>query len=553
MIKKIICGIIVFVIIMSALVGCSEEQTGEETADTETSTRTAMTLSLWMPTDDSTTEEAKKLVEDAINVLTQAKYNTAIELHLIPRSEYQETIDAKLEEVDKANVEKQAAEEARRRELKNQKNNSTQSTEETEDTAVETVINEYGISVTSYPEVSPTQLDIFFVSGFDKYSEYAYSNMSQSVDSELSGTSKILRSYIYPTFINAIYDFGTFAIPNNHPAGKYQYFLVNKSLMEEYDYNLKEVTSLLRSKNFIIDVGNHHLDDVVPLLGPVDSSGMVYWGTSAGSEEWSLISAQITDQSTYKELTPPSATLDNAVYINTLKFMKELESYGYVGDGTLKEGQRFAVGVITADEETIKEYEDDYYISVYAKPVISEDDIYNSMFAVCQYSKSLSRSMEIITYLNTETELRTILQYGVEGVHWKYDEETGNTTIKILNDDYKMDINETGNVFMTYPGEDLPLEYWDTYKEHNVNAVSSPFMKMPSYIDDENEEAIEELLKLNKEVKARIDAASFSELNSVISEIKQELADNEAYNMLISEEDEHSIVYKYVEWQESTY
>lgn len=553
MIKKIICGIIVFVIIMSALVGCSEEQTGEETADTETSTRTAMTLSLWMPTDDSTTEEAKKLVEDAINVLTQAKYNTAIELHLIPRSEYQETIDAKLEEVDKANVEKQAAEEARRRELKNQKNNSTQSTEETEDTAVETVINEYGISVTSYPEVSPTQLDIFFVSGFDKYSEYAYSNMSQSVDSELSGTSKILRSYIYPTFINAIYDFGTFAIPNNHPAGKYQYFLVNKSLMEEYDYNLKEVTSLLRSKNFIIDVGNHHLDDVVPLLGPVDSSGMVYWGTSAGSEEWSLISAQITDQSTYKELTPPSATLDNAVYINTLKFMKELESYGYVGDGTLKEGQRFAVGVITADEETIKEYEDDYYISVYAKPVISEDDIYNSMFAVCQYSKSLSRSMEIITYLNTETELRTILQYGVEGVHWKYDEETGNTTIKILNDDYKMDINETGNVFMTYPGEDLPLEYWETYKEHNVNAVSSPFMKMPSYIDDENEEAIEELLKLNKEVKARIDAASFSELNSVISEIKQELADNEAYNMLISEEDEHSIVYKYVEWQESTY
>lgn len=553
MIKKIISGIIVFVIIMSALVGCSEEQTGEETADTETSTRTAMTLSLWMPTDDSTTEEAKKLVEDAINVLTQAKYNTAIELHLIPRSEYQETIDAKLEEVDKANVEKQAAEEARRRELKNQKNNNTQSTEETEDTAVETVINEYGISVTSYPEVSPTQLDIFFVSGFDKYSEYAYSNMSQSVDSELSGTSKILRSYIYPTFINAIYDFGTFAIPNNHPAGKYQYFLVNKSLMEEYDYNLKEVTSLLRSKNFIIDVGNHHLDDVVPLLGPVDSSGMVYWGTSAGSEEWSLISAQITDQSTYKELTPPSATLDNAVYINTLKFMKELESYGYVGDGTLKEGQRFAVGVITADEETIKEYEDDYYISVYAKPVISEDDIYNSMFAVCQYSKSLSRSMEIITYLNTETELRTILQYGVEGVHWKYDEETGNTTIKILNDDYKMDINETGNVFMTYPGEDLPLEYWETYKEHNVNAVSSPFMKMPSYIDDENEEAIEELLKLNKEVKARIDAASFSELNSVISEIKQELADNEAYNMLISEEDEHSIVYKYVEWQESTY
>ncbi|MBQ7599490.1 MAG: hypothetical protein IJU57_02335 [Clostridia bacterium] len=555
MLKKSICLILVLIMTAGIFAGCSENSNSNSTteADVEATSRNPMTLSLWLPTDPSTTEEAIALVSEAINKITQAKYNTAIELHLIPRDEYQETIDAKLDAVKTANDEKAAAEEARRRELRAQKQNGTAATE-TEETepAVETTVNEYGIHVTTYPTVPDTQLDIFLVQGFDNYTNYAYSDLIQPIDTELSGSSKIINSYVYPTFIKAIYDFGTFGVPNNHPAGKYQYLLINKELVDEYDYNLRELTSLLRSKNFIIDIGNQHLDDVIPLLGPVDASGMVFLSDHPGAD-WSLICAQVSDMTKYSDQVIPTSLLDNNSYLNTLKMVKELQSYGYVGDGTLKEGQRFAIGVIEGDEVSIREYEDEYYISVYTKPMFREDDIYGSMLSVCEYSKNVSRAMEIITCINTNPELRTVLQYGVEGVHWEYEDPDTKESIKILSGDYGMDINETGNVFMTYPGEGETMEYWEQYKAHNRETISDPFMKMPSYVNDNNREDIEELLRLNEEYKARFDAITFENFNDEIKKIKAELAENEAFMRLVDPENEDSIIYQYVDWQETTY
>ena len=520
---------------------------------TQESARTPMTLSLWLPTDSNTTEEAIAAVSEAINKITQAKYNTAIELHLISRDKYQETIDAKLQDVKTANEEKAAAEEQRRRELRAQKQSggTTADTEETEP-AIETTINEYGIHVTTYPTVPDTQLDIFLVQGYDNYTNYAYSDLIQPIDTELSGSSKVIGSYVYPTFIKAIYDFGTFGVPNNHPAGKYQYLLINKELVDTYDWNIRELSSLLRSKNFIIDIGNQHLEDVVPLLGPVDASGMVYFSDHVGAE-WSLVCAQVNDTTTYKDQVIPTSLLDTNSYLNTLKMIKELESYGYVGDGTLKEGQRFAMGVIEGDEESIKEYEDEYYVSVYSKPMFTEDDIYGSMLSVCEYSKNVTRSMEIITCINTDPELRTILQYGVEGVHWDYEDPDTKDTIKIISNDYSMDLYETGNVFMTYAGEGKTMDYWEEFKAHNRDTISDPFMKMPSYVNDNNREDIEELLRLNEEYKARIDAITYENFNAEIKQIRAELAENEAFMRLIDEENEDSIVFQYVDWQETTY
>ncbi len=555
MVKKIICLVLVLIMAAGLLAACSENNNnnGDETADTKESSRIPMTLSLWLPTDPGTTEEAIQLVSEAINKITQAKYNTAIELHLISRDKYQETIDEKLQAVKTANEEKAAAEEQRRRELRAQKQGGATATE-TEETEppVETTINEYGIHVTTYPTVPDTQLDIFLVQGYENYTNYAYSDLIQPIDTELSGSSKVISSYVYPTFIKAIYDFGTFGVPNNHPAGKYQYLLVNKSLVDEYDYNIRELSSLLRSKNFIIDIGNQHLEDVVPLLGPLDASGMVYFSDHVGAE-WSLICAQLSDITTYKDQVVPTSLLDNNSYINTLKLVKELQSYGYVGDGTLKEGQRFAMGVIEGDEESIKAYEDDYYISVYTKPMFTEEDIYGSMLSVCEYSKNVTRAMEIITCITTDQELRTVLQYGVEGVHWDYEDPDKKDTIKVISDDYSMDINETGNVFMTYAGEGKTMDYWEQFKAHNRDTISDPFMKMPDYVNDNNREDIEELLRLNEEFKARLDAVSYQDLNAEIKKMKQELAENEAFMRLLDEENEDSIVYQYVDWQEATY
>ena len=114
--KKFICLALALVLLCSfVFTGCgNNNNTNGAQADTEESSRAAMTISLWMPTDEKTTDEAREAVSAALNRLTQAKYNTAIDLHLIPRDEYQEVIDEKIDRVIVAREGRGAAEEGGR-------------------------------------------------------------------------------------------------------------------------------------------------------------------------------------------------------------------------------------------------------------------------------------------------------------------------------------------------------------------------------------------------------------------------------------------------------
>lgn len=560
--KKLTTLLLAMMMVLGSFAGCSSEASEEEveaTADTEEAARISMTLSLWVPTSKNTTEEAIELAEAQINRLTQSKYDTAIELKAIPEDEYQETIDAELDRISAALIAEEEEAERKRKELKELKAQGitveeTEETEEgeTEPVEEETIVNELGISVIKYPEVGANQLDIFLVQGYDNYLRYIENEQIQQLDGELSGNSKILKQYIYPDYLTLANVSGTYAIPNNHPVGEYKYLLVNKELVEQYDYSPNDLNTLLKCGDFIKDIGYQQLDGVIPLLSEVETANMVFWGED--SSEWSVLASQITNTMSYNVKCAPKSIFSTNVYLNTVGLMKELNELGYVGDGTVDEGEKFAVGVVAGDGSVAEQYEDEYYVNVYAKPMMTEEDVYGSMFAVSSYSKSLSRSMEIITYLNTSSDIRTILQYGAQGVHWDYEDEDTKETIKLLSDDYQMDIVDTGNVYMTYPGEGVSMEYWNYGKQQNLDSISSPYMKFTGYVTDANKAQLAELAELSKQYKEQIDALTYAEWDAAITAIKKEIKDNELINSLLdTEENENSIAYIYSSWYDENY
>lgn len=554
---KIFCLLLALIMVASVFAGCSKknDEDVQAVADTEESSRTSMTLSLWLPTEEGTTEEAIKLVEEEINKLTTAKYDTAIEFHAIPRDEYWDTVKTKMDGITAVYEEEEAAEAARRKELKALRAQGIK-VEETETEAEtieeeETMVNDLGVTVVKYPEVGEKQMDIFLVTSYQDYMDLIDKDLIQCLDSELSGASKILNTYIYPTFFEMADESGIYAVPNNHPVGDFQYLLINKELVDQYDYDIDDLKTLLKAKNFIIDIGNQHLEGVVPFLNKVEAANMVYFGTDPS--EWSILAQQVAGLSYYATSLTPKSIFNNAEYVNTVGFMKQLESLGYVGDGTLKEGEIFAAAVISGDPSVIEPYEDDYYVSVYSRPIFTEEDIFGAMFAVSSYSKNLSRSMEIITYLNTDPTLRTILQYGVKGIHWDYEREDSEDTIKILNHDYQMKLTDTGNVYMTYPGEGLSKDLWEYGKEKNLAATTSPFMKFPGYITDDNIDMLKELDELSKEFKERLDSIPYEEYDSEIIKFKAELKSNEMFQIMVRGEAQESVAWIYNEWHETLY
>lgn len=563
--KKLTTLLLAMLLALGSFTGCSKEATEEDvesTEATEEAARISMTLSLWLPTSKNTTEEAIELAEAQINRLTQSKFDTAIELKAIPEDEYQATIDGELDRISAALIAEEEEAERKRKELKELKAQGieVEETEETDEAATETaeeetIVNELGISVIKYPEVGENQLDIFLVQGYENYLRYIENEQVQQLDGELSGSSKILKTYIYPTYLTLANVSGTYAIPNNHPVGEYQYLLVNKELVEKYDYNAKDLSTLLRCQDFIKDMGyqvDNGNEDITPLLGEVETANMVYWGEDPS--EWSILASQITNTMSYNVKAAPKSIFSTNVYINTVGMMKELNELGYIGDGKVDEGEKFAVGVIAGDASIAEQYEEDYYVSIYSKPMMSEEDAYGSMFAVSSYSKNLARSMEIITYLNTSTDIRTILQYGAQGVHWDYDDEETKDTIHILSNDYQMDLVDTGNVYMTYPGEGISMDYWAYGKQQNLDSISSPYMKFTGYVNDANKAQLAELAELSKQYKEQLDALTFEEWKPTIDAIKKDIKNNELVDSLLdTEENENSIAAIYSAWYDDNY
>lgn len=552
--RKLVCLLLAFATVFScfAFAGCSD-QAGDKTVEgttTDTASLTTVTLTLWLPTDEDTTEEAVLAVQEAINKITKAKFETAIELHAIPRDQYAAAIDARITEIEDHIAFEEEEAKRKREEAKSLAAQGITTAPETtapETTAPEgedTYVNDIGMQILKYPEVGEYQMDIFLVQGYENYASYIDREALAELDEELTSNAKLLRQYIYPTFFSSVkYDGVTYAIPNNHAIGECQYLLVNKRLVDELYWDPANLKTLLKCKDFILDVKKY--TDVVPFLAPVEPSGVCFWSIDGS---FSLIGSQLPAIHNLLSFCPPRNTLLSKSYTDVIYMMKVLEEADcFAKDPSTVE--EFGAAVLTGDPSIIAEYEDEYYVYEHQTPIVNAEDIYANMFAVSTYTKDVSRSMEIITALNTDSELRTILQYGVEDKHWKVDDENPDV-INVISDEYKMNINETGNVYMTYPAAGVSMDAWEHVKKQNLSTQVSPLFgfKLDNFVDETLQPYVDELERYSQEVYDRIDAMSAEEFFNGLSDLRKEVSANEAVARLLSQEELVSLYSIYVDF-----
>jgi hypothetical protein len=167
-----------------------------------------------------------------------------------------------------------------------------------------------------------------------------------------------------------------------------------------------------------------------------------------------------------------------------------LKNYQYEGYyGTPAEGQRAAVSFMEGDARIKQEYEKngvyvdengkEYYVVVAQYPEATESELYGNMFAVYANSNHLARSMEVITYLNTNVALRNLLQYGIEGKHYELNADGTAHLLESSEDEYgtyRMSIEKTGNCFIATPHEDAGADAWTYAKQQNNDSLINPLL-----------------------------------------------------------------------------
>ncbi len=539
----LLCIVMVLTSVFAA--SCGTAKTGDgastETGEQSSIERSSMTLTLWMPVEEGTTEEALELVEEAINKITQTKFDTAIKLYGIPTDDYEDAVQTQMADIKERidNADKLAIE-RRKAEREAAKKGETLGPEWYTD-ADEEIENPYDLIVDSaagYPHVENNQMDIFLVRGYDDYKDYIDSGEVVSLNEQLAGASKILKSYIYTDFLDAATSIGggeIFAIPNNHPVGNYKYLLVNKDLAEEMGYNERDLATLRNCQPFVERVAAEY-PDVTPVYGDIEARYMQYWSGNP-SDEFSVLASYVSG-STMMEDVEIENVFSISDFTLPVYLSKLYEEKGYINNDIDPTEDEFGMGIVESTPAEIEEYEDDYYVNIYEYPQGTLDEYCSSMFAVSAYTKSAARAMEIITYINTEEDsLRTILQYGVENEHWKYDESNPHMIVK-KNDGYNMDLYETGNIYMTYPDYEVEVDFsvpkdtWVAEKQTNLDSLYPMTSRLTGYVHEGNAELVEEFDDFCEEIWEKIEEMDAETFNSSIDDLKREVENNEYFQKL---------------------
>lgn len=559
--KRTISLILAFLMLSSLLfTGCSSlfgdpEETNLSGTLAEEASNSAMTLSMYVVSAEPVDEKTAQLVEDAFNKITKVNFKTQVKLHFETYDKYFEMIENVVEsnhqlallEEEAAKALKQARKNAKAegivtddawfdafyaanpqyeqfRETEELTGEDT-TAEETELVTIEGIDNSYTLSQVKYPEEKPSQIDILWIDSYERYCEYIEREMIQRLDQELSGSSKKLNEYINgQLFTWAKWcTSGTYGIPNNVVIGEYTYLLVNKELAQKYSYNPEELNSLTKCADFLADVKNYE-PGVAPILGDIYTTNMYYWDidTTTGainSSKFNVLGSTTVGR-THDPENDMNVTLacnnvfKNADFTEQLRTIQKYKDLDYVvAEGAAD--QKYAVRMIKGPASLEKIYGEEYELNVLEYPRAGYEDIFTNMFAVSEYSRSLSRSMQIITYLNTNSDLRNVLQYGVEGVHYKIDDETGK--LVRLNRDYIMNLESTGNVFMAYPEEDMDVDVWEWGKKQNLEV--KPYLSLG--FDFKNRVAVPE--GESEEGYTLINAANIKKIQELSADIEKQI------------------------------
>ena len=483
--KRLLCLLLGLLMVLSvAFTGCST-QTDDEAMDdvAEEASESAMTLTMYLMSEEEISEEQADKIEEAVNKITKSKFKTRIVLRYFTEEQYYSALDEAFKKTKDAKKAAEDAAKALKEAIKRGEVTSETTTDPSQTTEEETEVNEYGVSTLKYPGVTEYQVDIFYVGGYENFKRYNTGRYVKSVDDQLAGVAKSLYHYIAPEFLSvakkATEEAETYIIPNNRAVGEYTYLLLNKEMLTKYNYSKEDFTDLTSEnlQEFLSKVNTYDTNKYVPLeskTGDIDTVGVYYLGLDENNNlthDFSILGCTQLEGNKYYEYTS-AITMEGGISNSFKNQMRTLIGYKEKGYCDNPNNLPFAVGYVKGTAaDMIEQYSDEYEMVVVENPVAETGDIFEHGFAVGYMTSSANRSMQIINYLNTNVDFRNLLLYGIEGENYKIvEKKVDGVTYKMarrLNYDYMMDADKTGNVILAYP-LDIEGEYESVIQRYNL-------------------------------------------------------------------------------------
>ena len=103
-------------------------------------------------------------------------------------------------------------------------------------------------------------------------------------------------------------------------------------------------------------------------------------------------------------------------------------------------------------------------------PIYSTDSIRGSMNAISVKSRHTEEALKLLELVNTDTKLRDMLTWGIEGRHFEYVD--GGRAVRKLRD-WALVNYQIGTFFIGTPEDTVPPGYWEEVRQLNNSATPS--------------------------------------------------------------------------------
>lgn len=356
---------------------------------------------------------------------------------------------------------------------------------------------------------SGAEYDLCFTSNWLNYYKQAVDNAALYDMTDLVEKNPELYDVVPKRYIDGVkMDGRLYAFPNMQIMAQPLAVYARKDLLEKYNFDLQTV---------------EHIRDIEPFLESVKKGekGIYPFRTKWGPAMWvnefwgEMQAIGLWFNYETHEFKPRFEVPEYIDHVNTFR---DWYKKGYIrsdeasaGDDTTDSKQnKYAVqmsgykpGQVAPDNQTNCEYD---YKVLLTLPM-SEGCASATMTGISITSKNPEKAFEVIKLVNTDKELYNLICNGIEGKHYKLNEEG-----KIIPDEtsgYCPNVDwEFGNQFNALIDEGMPDDVWEQTKMLNESAKMSPLSGF-AYDDTETSLDISNLRAVMDEYKDYTTPANF--------------------------------------------
>lgn len=339
----------------------------------------------------------------------------------------------------------------------------------------------------------------------------------------LEGDNKALKEAVDQRFWDGVsIDGKIYGVPANKELPYAPVWAFTKELVDKYNLDISSVTDLA-SLEPLLAVIKENEPEIIPLpLRASDIPGII--------DKYDVLAAR--EMPAYVRYDDKTRTVVNPFeqedVLAGLHTIRDYYEKGYVNQDAATNKQKLKnrliyCGWYSPGAEEIWGNQAGYEIVCQPRydNYYSTSSCIGSLQAVSANSKHPDKAVKFLELLNTDPEVKNLLTYGVEGVHY---EKTGDNSIALLEDAsrYATDYYTLGNHFIMYTVDPQAKDLWEQYQTFNDEAKPSVMVGF-SFSNEKVKTEYASVMSVTAQYLPQLFTGSAADVDQTVAEMNEKL------------------------------